>query len=63
MKREGRLSAFKPLPTRQLTADERMQCLLLAAMNDDRASLCAKRQEALRALFEMNANFLRSLAQ
>jgi hypothetical protein len=53
----------KPLPPRVVSVEERTQALLLACMNDERAQLCSKDQPALRAFFEMNAQFLRSLAQ
>lgn len=47
---------------RTLTHAERMQSLLLAEMNQERAELCSKDLPGLRKLFEMNAQFLRSLA-
>jgi hypothetical protein len=53
----------KLLEPRVLTPEERTQCLLLATMHDERAEVCARDQAALRKFFEMNAEFLRSLAQ
>ena len=48
---------------RILTAKERLQALVLAAMNEERAELCSADQPALRKVFEMNAALLRSFAQ
>lgn len=47
---------------RTLTPRERMQALILAQMHEERASLCAPDQPALRAFLQMNAAFLGSLA-
>ena len=45
-----------------LTAKDRMEALLMAAVNDDRAALCSREQPALRKVFEMNAELFRRLA-
>lgn len=45
-----------------LTPHDRLEALLLATINDERAQLCAKGQEGLRTIFEMNAKLLRRLA-
>lgn len=41
----------------------RMQALMLAQMNDEKAELCGKGQEPLRAFFEMNSKFLMEIAK
>ncbi len=45
-----------------LSPHDRLEALLLAEMNEERAGLCAKGQEGLRTIFEMNAKLLRRLA-
>jgi hypothetical protein len=48
---------------KRIGADVRLQAQLLAEMNEERAGLCAKDQQALRKFFEMNARFLRELSR
>lgn len=48
--------------SKEITAAERFQALLLAELNEERAGLCADRP-GLRTMFEMNAEFLRSIAK
>lgn len=45
-----------------LTARDRTEALLMAAVNDERAELCAPDQPAVRKVFEMNAALFRRLA-
>ncbi len=47
---------------KQLSPHDRLEALLLAEMNEERAQLCRKGQEGLRTIFEMNAKLLRRLA-
>lgn len=55
---------LEPLAPRVITYDERMQCLLLAEMNHERAEIARSAdQAALGTLLDMNAEFLRSLAK
>lgn len=49
--------------SKEITAAERFQALLLAEMNEERAGLCADSQPGLRKMFEMNTEFLRSIAK
>lgn len=42
------------LPARMLTYQERLECLIAAEMNLERAELCTKGQEALQAFFMQN---------
>lgn len=50
------------MPTRLLTYQERLACLVLAEMNLERAELCRDDQAALRAFFMMNYRQLLSCA-
>lgn len=50
------------LKARVLTPQERLESLLLAALNDDKAELCRADQPALRAFFERNAAAFRKYA-
>lgn len=50
----------KPIDPKTVTTAERMQALLLASMNDDYASL--RDPDSLKTLLQMNAHFLRSIA-
>lgn len=52
---------FKEEP-KLLSAQDRLEALLMAEMNDERATLCASDQQALRKMFEMNATLFRRLA-
>lgn len=45
-----------------LTAEERLECLLLAKMNEERAELCTADQPGIRRFFEMNAKLLHKVA-
>jgi len=45
-----------------ITAKDRMEALLMAAVNDERAVLCDPNQPAVRKVFEMNAALFRRLA-
>lgn len=55
------ISAIAP-SGRPLSASERMECLLLAKMNEEKAELCTKDQPGIRAFFEMNAKLLHKVA-
>lgn len=46
-----------------ISASDRLQALVLAQMNDERAELCSKDQSPLRVFFEMNSKFLMSIAK
>lgn len=46
-----------------ISVADRMQALMLAQMNDEKADLCTKGQEGLRAFFEMNSKFLMEIAK
>lgn len=46
-----------------ISAADRLQALMLAQMNEEKADLCAKGQEPLRVFFEMNAKFLKRIAE
>lgn len=48
---------------KRIGADTRLQALLLAEANDERAELCTTNQPALRLFFEMNAKFYREIAR
>lgn len=54
------LAAHRP---RSLTAKERMECLLLALMNEEKAGFCTKEQAGLRTFLNMNAALLRKVAE
>lgn len=45
-----------------ITPKDRMEALLMAAVNDERAEQCGPGQPALRKVFEMNAALFRRLA-
>jgi hypothetical protein len=47
---------------RVLTPKERLEALLAARMNDERAQACSAQQPALKAMFEMNAELFRRFA-
>lgn len=46
-----------------LTPQDRLEALLLAEMNEERAQLCGKESPGLRTFFEMNAKLFRRLAK
>lgn len=46
-----------------ISAADRLQALMLAQMNEERAGLCSKDQGPLRAFLEMNAKFLKRIAE
>ena len=48
---------------RVLTPRERLEALMLASMNQERADLCSPDQPALREFFQMNAALLLRFAQ
>jgi hypothetical protein len=48
---------------KRISADLRLQCLLQAQMNEERAELCPKELGALRKFFEINAQILREVAK
>jgi hypothetical protein len=50
------------MPTRILTYQERLQCLVLAEMNLEKAELCRDDQPSLREFFMMNYRQLLSMA-
>lgn len=57
------MSAAPPFRTyRVITAEERAECVALAEMNEERATLCSPEQAALKKFFELNATQLRKLA-
>lgn len=45
-----------------LTPQDRLEALLMAEMNEERATLCAPNQQALQKMFQMNAALFRRLA-
>lgn len=46
-----------------ISASLRLQALMLAKMNEERAQLCGNGQEGLRAIFDMNAKLLMRIAE
>lgn len=54
--------ADRMLRARILTPRDRLEALLLATLNDDKAELCRADQPALRAFFERNAAAFRKYA-
>lgn len=46
-----------------ITAALRLQALLLAQMNQERAELCGRGQEGLKTMFDMNAQLLTRIAE
>lgn len=50
------------LPGRTMTSKERLQALMQATMNEERALLCSPEQPALREFLLINARLLRRLA-
>lgn len=48
---------------KRIDAATRLQCLLMAESNEERAQLCTKDQAPLRKLFEMNAQLLKDIAR
>lgn len=46
----------------ELTPRERLECLVLATMNDEKAELMRDDQPALKAFFQKNAEVLRHVA-
>jgi hypothetical protein len=48
---------------RILTAQMRMQALILATMNRERAEMCSPDQRALKEFFHMNAKLLAEVAK
>jgi hypothetical protein len=47
---------------RPLTAEERLECLIQAKMNEEKAELCRDDQPALKAFFMINARLLMKVA-
>jgi hypothetical protein len=47
---------------KQLTAEERLECLLMAKMNEEKCDLCREDQPALKAFFMANARLLLKVA-
>jgi hypothetical protein len=45
-----------------LSARDKLQCLVLAQMNEEKADYCTEQQTALKAFFLMNAAMLRKVA-
>lgn len=54
--------AERMLKPKLMTPRERLEALLLATLNDDKAELCRADQPALRAFFERNAAAFRKYA-
>jgi len=50
-------------PDKRISAELRLQCLLQAAANDERAQLCMRDLPALKVFFEINAKLLREVAK
>lgn len=46
-----------------ITAKDRLEALLMAEINEEKAQLCSKDQGPLRTTFEMNAKLFRRLAE
>jgi hypothetical protein len=46
-----------------IDAAKRLECLLMAESNEERAELCAPDQQALKTLFEMNARLFKEIAR
>lgn len=49
--------------TKVLTAHDRLEALMAASMNEERAMLCGPGQPALRTLLEMNAALFKRIAE
>jgi hypothetical protein len=45
-----------------ITAKDRLEALLMAEINEEKARLCSKDQGPLRVTFEMNAKLFRRIA-
>jgi hypothetical protein len=57
------MSAAPPFKSyRIVTAEERAECVALAELNEERASVCSPDQPALKKFFELNAEQFRKLA-
>jgi hypothetical protein len=48
---------------KRIGADLRLQALLMAEANEERAELCTKDQAPLKTLFQLNAKLLREVAR
>jgi hypothetical protein len=48
---------------KRIDAAKRLECLLMAELNEERAELCAPDQQALKTLFEMNARLFKEIAR
>lgn len=46
-----------------ITAALRLQAMMLAKMNEERAELCGRGQEGLKTIFDMNAQLLMRIAE
>ena len=55
--------SIKPSAAKIISAADRLEALLAAEMNEERAGLCRADQPALRAMFDMNAALFRRLAE
>lgn len=53
---------FKEEP-KLVSAEDRLQALILSVMNEERAEVCSPDQQALRKFFEMNAALLKRIAE
>lgn len=56
------LLSQRPKPPKALTPRERLQCLIQATMNDEKAELCRADQQSLKAFFQSNAELFRTVA-
>ena len=46
-----------------ISAADRLQALVLATMNEEKAEACSPEQQPLRVFLEMNAKFLKRVAE
>lgn len=58
----GTVTDITPRLPSELTARDRLQCLIMAQMNEERAEMMRDDQPALKAFFQMNAELLRHVA-
>lgn len=57
------LDSPDPTKAKVLTPHDRLEALLAAEMNEERAEMCKPKDKGLRAVLEMNTKLLRRLAR
>lgn len=66
MKKMGQVVEFPGVlgsGEKRIDAAKRLECLLMAESNEDRAQLCTPDQQALRKFLEMNAQLFKDIAR